>query len=184
MHDSLFPIFPFFPFPTAPSASRAFHTYRRSYVYILSCRGWRIYILNHQDTSVTILTDDLSTTLQDPRLSPYQIAHRPKGINFHVIHRQYLDASEVQLLLYPAHHFIIFKGWSLINLPSPSSSASAPAGAFFNEGCGPERPSSSSADPALLRRELSQTCLPDWRVSWRNWCVTGDITVHLWIGSL
>ena len=43
-----------------------------------------VYISNHQDTSVIILTDDLSTTLQDPRLSPYQIAHRPKGINFHV----------------------------------------------------------------------------------------------------
>jgi hypothetical protein len=45
-----------------------------------------VYILNHQDTSVIILIDDLSTTLQDPRLSPYQIAHRPKGINFHVFH--------------------------------------------------------------------------------------------------
>ena len=68
-----------------------------------------VYVLDHQEISVIILTDDLSTTLQDPRISSHRIAHRPKGINFHVFHNANLNASEVQLLLYPAHQFIIIK---------------------------------------------------------------------------
>ena len=102
-----FSVFPLFQ-PHRAHRERFILTDALMFIYFLA--EVDVYILNHQDTSVIILTDDLSTTLQDPGLLPYQIAHRPKGINFHVIHRHYLDASEVQLLLYPAHHFIIFKG--------------------------------------------------------------------------
>ena len=79
------PYFRFFRFslfqPHRAHRERFILTDALMFIYFLAEVDVYIY---HQEISVIIHTEDLTTALQDPRLSPYQIAHRPKGINFHV----------------------------------------------------------------------------------------------------